>query len=95
MLPPTYIGDTDCVAANSCGRHGLCYYCQQMYETLTSRQVKKWGDLLAVYLVGHKAAMGKRTKDPLGVHLVKLSLKYRKWSDCVLSIPLSALLCHL
>ena len=52
-----------------------------MYETLTSRQVKKWGDLLAVYLVDHKAAMGKRTKDTLGVHLVKLSLKYRKWSD--------------
>ena len=23
MLPPTYIGETDCVAANSCGRHGL------------------------------------------------------------------------
>ena len=66
-----------------------------MYETLTSRQVKKWGDLLAVYLVGHKAGMGKRTKDPLGVHLVKLSLKYRKWSDCVLGVSLSALLCHL
>ena len=83
MLLPTAAGDID------------CYYCQQMYETLTNRQVKKWGDLLAVYLVGHKAGMGKRTKDPLGVHLVKLSLKYRKWSDCVLGVSLSALLCHL
>ena len=93
MLLPTAVGDTDRVPTAAGDMD--CYYCQQMYETLTSRQVKKWGDLLAVYLVGHKAAMGKRTKDPLGVHLVKLSLKYRKWSDCVLGVPLSTLLCHL
>ena len=77
MLLPTGVLDADFVTANRCIRCWLCY-CLQVYETLTGQQVKKWGDHLAVYLVDHKAGMGKGTKDPLGVHLVKLSLKYRK-----------------
>ncbi|KAL8569952.1 hypothetical protein ACOMHN_056384 [Nucella lapillus] len=47
---------------------------EDMYMNLSVLEIKKWGDLLACFILDHKGNVGKRTKDPLAIHLTKLSV---------------------